>query len=107
MISLIPRSSTSVGEVSLFVDSKNNVETQFFYLPIDTIQSSANYTESFVLIFFGLLETLLTRKGIHNVNYDFLIEKTFHEVTENPRHYAYVEPDDNGLGNILDELGLE
>lgn len=107
MISMIPQSSISDGVVSEFFDAKNNVGTYYFYLPIDRIQSSDDYTECFVVVFFDLLEKVMRSKGVHNVNYELLKSRVIYEIKDNPKLYAYLEPEDNGLGDILNELGLE
>jgi len=107
MISIVPKSSFTDRTITEYFDTKNKMNTFFFNIPLKNDQTNICSLEYFINIFFELLEKFLRKKGLNHIKYEFVKEKVLIELNNKPEFYVYVEPDDNGLNDILKELGLE
>jgi hypothetical protein len=106
MISIVPKALISDGKITEYFDAKNQINTFFFNIPFkDKLHTSTS--EYFINVFFILLEEFFNKKKIKGVNYELLKHKVLIELKNKPELYEFTEPDDNGLSDILKELGLK
>lgn len=106
MISIFPDDVVKKPAIEIFFDRPNAMDTYFFKIPYGTVASSGDKLRCFVDIFFDLLEELFSSMNLDGLDLSISRSRVIYEIDETPEIYRNVEPDDNGLDDILGKLGL-